>query len=174
MRTCTVCAHEKDESEFSVYNKETGARRSQCKECRRAQNKEWSNNNKEKVRLSKKLWARENRHKVYQYQKHYLKTKRGFVGGTYTNMDGRVKGRNKPWIYKGLDICSRAEFIEWSTKDRMFNMLFDEWERSGYEMKLTPSIDRINSNKGYTFDNMSWITHSENSQRGAFSRWGWE
>jgi hypothetical protein len=55
----------------------------------------------------------------------------------------------------------------------MFNMLFEEWERSGYDTKLTPSIDRLDSGHGYTFDNMGWITHSENSTRGCLSRWGY-
>lgn len=174
MSKCNICAQEKDESEFDVYNKKTGARRHQCRDCRSEQTKVWVSNNSDRVKANKKRWVNTNKTKVRSYRRNYLKTKRGFMGNTYTNMDSRVKGRNKPWLYKGLDICTRQEFVEWTASNRNFNLLFDIWERSGYDMKLTPSIDRINPNKGYTFDNMSWITHSENSQRGAFSRWGFE
>jgi len=174
MRVCKKCGLSKDVNEFQITNKETGARRHVCKDCRTEQQNEWVSNNPDRVKLNKYRWAKENKEKVRSYRTHYLKTKRGFIGSTYTNMDSRVKGRNKPWLYKGLDICDRMEFVEWTMNDRMFNILFDTWERSGYDMKLTPSIDRINSSRGYTFDNMGWITHSENSQRGAFSRWGFE
>ena len=173
MRKCTICAQEKDESEFDVYNKKTGARRHQCRDCRAEQAKMWVDNNADKVKANKKNWADNNKDKTKEYRKYYRKTKRGFVGNTFSNMMSRVQGKNKPWLYKGLPICERADFVKWTLEDRMFNMLFDEWERAGYDMKLTPSIDRLDSLHGYTFDNMGWITHSENSTRGCLSRWGY-
>ena len=173
MVTCKVCDVDKDASEFDVYNKKTKARRSQCKQCRAEQANVWKSNNLDKVRANKKKWAANNRDKTKEYRKYYRKTKRGFVGNTFSNMMSRVQGKNKPWLYKGLPICERADFVKWTLEDRMFNMLFDEWERAGYDMKLTPSIDRLDSLHGYTFDNMGWITHSENSTRGCLSRWGY-
>ena len=174
MIVCIECEKSKDESEFQVYNKETGARRRQCRKCRADKARVWNANNVDKVRFAKTKWARENKQQILDYSRKYRKTKRGYLSKTYTNMDGRVKGRSKPWLYKGLPICGRHDFIDWSINDRMFNMLFEEWERSGYDLKLAPSIDRLDSNGGYTFGNISWITQSENSQRGAFSRWGFE
>lgn len=174
MIACKKCEVSKDQSEFYVYNKKTGARRGECNSCRSDRVKTWAAENVERVRATKRQWARDNRQKNLEYSRVYRKTKKGYLSTTYTNMDGRVKGRSKPWLYKGLPICGRTEFIKWSINDRMFNMLFDAWERSGYDTKLSPSIDRLDSNGGYTFGNMSWITHSENSQRGAFSRWGFE
>jgi len=171
---CIKCKEEKDECEFLVYNKKTGARRNQCKGCRSKAHKQWVSENIDKVRESKRKYAAANRDKATIYARHYRKTKRGFLCSTFTNMTGRVQGKNKPWLYKGLPICDRHEFIEWSINDRMFNSLFQDWERSGYELKKCPSIDRLDSNGGYTFGNMGWITQSENSQRGAFSRWGFE
>ena len=174
MRCCKKCSKIKDVDEFQLTDKVTGSRRHVCKDCRREKHREWCNNNKDRVKEHSKKYSRNNRGKVLAYSRKYRKTKRGFLSTTFTNMSSRVQGKSKPWLYKGLPICDRYDFIDWSIKDRMFNMLFDEWERSGYDMKLTPSIDRIDSNNGYIFSNMSWITHSENSQRGAFSRWGFE
>jgi hypothetical protein len=174
MKVCKGCEVSKEESEFDVYNKETGARRLQCRKCRADKATVWKSNNLDKVRANGRKWASNNKDHTLEYSRRYRKTKRGYLSKTYTNMDSRVKGRNKPWLYKGLPICDRVDFIEWSTDDRMFNSLFDEWERSGYELKLAPSIDRLDPNGGYTFGNMGWITQSENSQRGSFSRWGYE
>jgi len=174
MRTCKRCNTSKDVDEFQLTNKETGSRRHVCKSCKRNYHKTWCDNNKDKVKKHSRDYSIKNKGKLMEYTRYYRKTKRGFLGNTFTNMSSRVQGKNKPWLYKGLPICDRYDFIDWSINDRMFNMLFDDWERSGYDMKLTPSIDRLDSNHGYVFKNMSWITHSENSQRGAFSRWGFE
>ena len=32
------------------------------------------------------------------------------------------------------------------------------------------SVDRVDSSKGYELSNMEWVTHSENSRRGAVNR----
>ena len=48
--------------------------------------------------------------------------------------------------------------------------MFDVYEKSDYDRRLCPTVDRIDSKKGYTMDNMQWLTHSENSRRGSFSR----
>lgn len=42
----------------------------------------------------------------------------------------------------------------------------DSW----YDRKLAPTVDRVNSTLGYEVWNMEWVTHSENSRRGAVSK----
>lgn len=37
-------------------------------------------------------------------------------------------------------------------------------------MKLAPTVDRKDPSKGYEIENMEWVTHSENSSRGAINR----
>jgi len=101
----------------------------------------------------------------------YWKTINGKLMTTYNNMDRRVRGYTKPHIYKGLEICNRSDFYFWATLDNDFTELYEIWVESGYEKGLSPSIDRIDSSKGYTFDNMRWLTQSENSRNGAINRW---
>lgn len=89
-------------------------------------------------------------------------------------MKSRVEGVQacKRHLYAGKGVSfSKEEFYRWSLCSDDFLALFSEWEASGYNRKLTPSVDRVDSEKGYEFENMEWVTHSENSRRGAVSRW---
>lgn len=100
--------------------------------------------------------------------KKYEKTKKGFLVRKYRNMLSRIVGIQKVkfHLYTDKELLDKETFYEWSLASLDFNTLFDTWELNKYCRKLTPSVDRIDSSKGYTLDNMEWITHSENSRRG--------
>jgi hypothetical protein len=102
----------------------------------------------------------------------YERSKSGKLMRIYRNMQSRITGIQgaKHHLYRGKPLLSRAEFYEWALSSEAFHRLFDVWAASGYEMKYAPSVDRINSADGYVIGNMEWVTHSENSRRGATSR----
>lgn len=102
----------------------------------------------------------------------YEKTHKGFLMRLYRNMQSRITGvqKAKHHLYVNKELLPREEFYNWAVNSDNFFILFSEWERSGYERRLTPSVDRINPSKGYAIDNMEWVTHSENSRRGAVKR----
>lgn len=102
----------------------------------------------------------------------YEKTVNGFLMRKYRNMKSRIEGiqKAKHHLYKGKEILSKEDFYNWAKSSKQFYKLFEAWERSGYERKLSPSVDRIDSSKGYTMDNMEWVTHSENSKRGTLNK----
>jgi hypothetical protein len=102
----------------------------------------------------------------------YEKTLNGFLMRTYRNMLSRVTGiqKNKAHLYKGLPILSRKEFYAISRSDPDFLRLFIDWREARHDKKLTPSINRIDSALGYLNYNIEWLTLSENSRLGAFSR----
>tara|TARA_R110002167_G_scaffold198805_5_gene401947 strand:+ start:5527 stop:5931 length:405 start_codon:yes stop_codon:yes gene_type:complete len=104
----------------------------------------------------------------------YERTPNGFLMRKYRNMKSRIEGvqKAKYHLYKGKELLPKEEFYEWSKNDPEFWRRFKLWEESDYERKLSPSVDRINSEKGYSLDNMEWIDHSENSRRGHASRYG--
>ena len=104
--------------------------------------------------------------------KKYEKTKGGFLMRLYRNMQSRVCGIQikKYHLYSGCDLLSRDDFYAWANESKQFHALFKEWEESAYDRKKTPSVDRIDSAKGYCIKNMEWVTHSENSRRGSVSR----
>ena len=101
----------------------------------------------------------------------YEKTKHGFLMRLYRNMQSRIDGvqKAKSHLYEGKELLDRTEFYEWATEDKEFHRLFDLWEKSSYERKLAPSVDRINSSEGYYLSNMEFVTMSENSRRGSIS-----
>lgn len=97
-------------------------------------------------------------------QHKYEKTIDGFLMRVYRNMNSRVSGvqSKKHYLYAGKYLIDKNLFYEWSKNNEDFNSLFNNWEKSGYEKKICPSIDRINPEKGYSIDNMRWITFSKN------------
>lgn len=95
-----------------------------------------------------------------------------YLALTHHNMVTRVKGRGDKrsrYLYKGLPIVSKDEFIEWALSDPAFKRQYAAWAAAGYERRLAPSIERIDSDKGYIHPNMEWISTSENCRRGALS-----
>lgn len=104
--------------------------------------------------------------------KEYEKTPKGYLVRTYRNMLSRVTGvlKSKSHLYEGKEILTKEEFYEWSLNSEDFNLLFKDYLLSGFEPKKAPSIDRIDSTRGYSVDNIRWITHSENSRLGAISK----
>jgi hypothetical protein len=102
----------------------------------------------------------------------YEKTKKGFLVRLYRNMQSRITGvqKVKHHLYKGKYLLPREEFYEWALTSTSFHILFETWENSEYCRKLAPSVDRVDSSKGYYLDNMEWVTHSVNSSRGSKSQ----
>lgn len=107
-----------------------------------------------------------------EYYAKYEKTERGFLMRKYRNMQSRIVGiqKKKHHLYKGLPLLSREDFYKWAFASRRFKNMYKRWVESGYQRKLTPSVDRIDSSRGYEIDNMRWLTHSENSRLGSISQ----
>lgn len=102
----------------------------------------------------------------------YEKTKNGFLMRLYRNMKSRIEGVQwqKHHLYAGKYLLPRDEFYEWALASPKFHELFAAYEASGYERRLAPSADRVDSALGYETDNLEWTTHSENSRRGCHSK----
>jgi hypothetical protein len=123
--------------------------------------------------MDKLEWQRRQRLRTGNaYTKKYEKTKKGFLMRMYRNMQSRTRGiqKQKAHLYKGKPLLDRNVFYGWALNNQTFHLLFDAWEASGYDRKLTPTVDRIDSSSGYLLDNMEFVTHSENSRRGAVER----
>lgn len=154
-KECNKCKIKKELEEFHRDRYKRDGRCTKCKKCVR----KYHNKHREEIQEYMRNWSRS------------LEVK---VSNTYKGMYKRVTGKGLERInhlYEGLPILPREEFIEWSLKDNDLKRLYEDWVASDYEPKLVPSIDRIDSTKGYTLDNMRWITHSENCRLGAISRW---
>ena len=103
------------------------------------------------------------------------RTVNGFLIKLYRNMRNRINmdpNDRHAHMYEGLEILPKEEFFEFALNSDEFLHLFSEWEQSGYQQVFTPSPDRLDGDIGYLQSNIEWVTHSENSRRGALSRWG--
>jgi hypothetical protein len=105
--------------------------------------------------------------------KKYEKTINGFLMRLYRNMKSRIGGvqKQKYHLYEGKELLSRDEFYEWAKSNATFLKLFHEYKNNDFNRKLAPSVDRIDSSKGYEISNMEFVTHSENSRRGSLNKW---
>lgn len=153
----------KDTSAFGGY-------KNRCKQCEKERRPS-------KIKRAKKsMDASEKTIRRVASTKKYEKTKSGFLMRAYRNMKSRVTGvqKLKAHIYVGLSILDKKDFYDWSLNSKEFNILFSLWENSGHKRTLTPSVDRIDSTKGYEQGNIRWITHSENSRLGTQSRFSYQ
>jgi hypothetical protein len=111
------------------------------------------------------IWQKEHRKKTRNWDtKKYEKTPKGFLVRLYRNMQSRVTGvqKLKQHLYLGKSLLNRDDFYAWADSSLEFKKLFAEWELSNYTRTLTPSVDRIDSDLGYSLENMRWVTFSEN------------
>lgn len=88
-----------------------------------------------------------------------------FLGKLYTHMSQRIKGNctNTPLLYLGKPILPKDVFMSWAKNHSDFLNLYKQYAMSSFNRKLAPSINRTDSNKGYTLDNMEWMSSSQNS-----------
>ena len=107
-----------------------------------------------------------------QDTKTYEKTLNGYLMRMYRNMKSRVTGvqSKKARLYQGKELMDKELFYEFAKCSPMFRTLFYQYEKEGYVQKLAPTPDRKDTSKGYTMENIQWVTHSVNSSRGAISK----
>lgn len=88
-----------------------------------------------------------------------------FINIQYDKLQNRCAGYGKP-KYKNLDLISREEFKCWSKDREDLIELFKQWISKSNELRFRPTVDRIDSNKGYTINNIRWLSQRENSALG--------
>ena len=132
--------------------------------------------NLEKKRARCREYARRNKERQSKAHQLRRKTVDGRLTITYNSMTSRVNGKctKNPEYYIGKSVCSKEEFVNWSKNDPSFIRLFEAWLESGQQFSMSPSIDRIDSDKGYDIGNMQWLTVSENGRKGAENSTRWE
>jgi len=93
----------------------------------------------------------------------------GFICKVYSSMRARVLGQDHqskkyPKLWLDKELLSREEFYNWAISCEELRILYMEWVISGYQYKFVPTIDRINSDLGYSISNIRWVTFSDNAK----------
>jgi hypothetical protein len=152
-KKCFKCGEDKELTSFYKHTQMADGHVNKCKEC-----------NKNDVRSN----YREKKDKYKAYDKHrQTHSKTRIFNHRYTQMKQRVEGRaTRSYKVEGRELLSYDKYSKWLVAQMDdFDKLYDKWRDSGFERKLTPSIDRIINDGGYTADNMQWITQSMNSSK---------
>ncbi len=83
----------------------------------------------------------------------YYRTKKGLATKIYYQQKASSKRRgHTPPEY------SKRELREWIFSQSKFDKLYVAWVKSGYETDLRPSVDRLEEDTGYRFDNIQLVT----------------
>ena len=91
----------------------------------------------------------------------YRRTKIGLIKQMYLVQVRSSKHRNQQ-----LPSYTKDDFIVRVLSDKKFNVLYNNWVESNYNVSLTPSVDRKKNNVSYTFNNIQLMTWAENKQKG--------
>lgn len=63
-------------------------------------------------------------------------------------------------------ICDKNDFIEFAQQSEKLKILYNDWVNNNFDRRKTPTVDRINNSIGYEFNNIQFLTKSENSAKG--------
>lgn len=94
------------------------------------------------------------------YAKNRYRTKEGLATKLYSAQKASSRQRKMD-----MPNYSRDDLFLWLIKQENFNRLYLDWINSGYNTKLTPSVDRLDDYKSYTFDNIRLVTWEENNKK---------
>lgn len=87
-----------------------------------------------------------------------------FVMKMYHLMSDRTQGFQKSRAFS-KPICTRQEFYNFALSNSNLKTLFDNWIKNGYQKMEVPSVDRIKNNKGYTLENIQFLTLGDNCRK---------
>jgi hypothetical protein len=93
-------------------------------------------------------------------KREYYRTLKGLVHKIYGQQKSSSKKRgHQPPAY------TFEALYDWFINQANYKELYNNWKNSGYTKDLAPSIDRLDDNKGYSFDNIQLITWYENKKK---------
>jgi hypothetical protein len=95
-------------------------------------------------------------------QKRHSRTSKWYVRNMYKRIKQRI--RTNPH-YKNRKLhFSMEEWLEFA-KNNNYKELYGNYVASNRDMRLAPSIDRVDNSGEYTLDNIQIITHSKNASK---------
>lgn len=90
-------------------------------------------------------------------------------GKRYAHMLARHDGRSTHMSGSlGKGIMSQEAFYDWCKRPENmadFLTIYFEWVQSGFNRYYSPSIDRMDSSKGYLAGNLKWLSYADNSEK---------
>lgn len=109
------------------------------------------------------------------YDSKYYKTIKGHLNSIYNAMIRRCNPQNKEkqiYYYGVKVLIPKEKFFAWSINQSDYVQIYKNWKNNKYNRRLSPSIDRIDSDLHYSLDNIRWLTLSNHATITNNKRWG--
>lgn len=158
MLYCKKCEQEKEEKYFW---KNLSLKRGYSYTCTDCINTHYKGRDKEKYNEWAKKYRLKQQNKEYEkiFRKDYLQSFNGIVSKIYSSCKGRAKKKDWEFDLTPEWISEKLILMRCEVTDIELTLLKHNNEK-GHANPFNPSIDRINSKKGYTKDNcrlVCWI-----------------
>lgn len=168
---CRHCKEDKESTEM-VRNADL------CKRCacaitkkhyykhlgrKRVQARDYYRNNIEKYRELARRSKRRNRDAINLRQKAARRTLAGYAKCLWFSMKTRVRV-DKGYQHRKIHF-SKSQFLDWLLNNEGYLRLFLIWKAGDFPIKFSPTIDRVDNYRGYSFDNIQILTKSENARK---------
>ncbi len=147
MKLCRGCETEKEEVEFHQNA-------DRCKACRKEYHKAWYQKNRERNLAQSKKWQKEHPESCRE------RTKRWRDKDPRRKLLSDARGRAKR---KGIEFSIKVEDIVIPERCPVFGLPFQVGEGAGGHTPMSPSLDRVDSSRGYVPGNVQVISYRANT-----------
>ena len=145
-KKCIICGEVKTLDGYYRHNQMADGHLNKCKECC----KKYEHSHDTRQNDIRRYRNNPKRYLYHKYQGILNRCVRGYGHKSYA----------------GKEVCTEEEWNKWTKKTyKTFISLYEGWKESGYERRKAPSVDRIDNTRGYTTDNMQWLTLSANCKK---------
>ena len=155
-KECFICHKIKPIDEFYTHKEMVDGHLNKCKECVK------------KYMRSRRVECRKLDYKRHHYNPERLLKHRYYAIRFRTTSKAKCGAqRNRKYAERAPDF-TLEEWMDWCHNKTWgtFISLYRQWQESGFERRFAPSIDRIDNERGYTLDNLQWLTASGNYRKG--------
>lgn len=151
---CFKCGRSKPLTEYYKHKQMADGHLNKCKDCTKRDVRLDYHSDPEKHHERDRQRQRYSRKRIFDHRYKCLLNRVGnkIAGRTYASSEHEVLTREQydAWLVKNMD---------------QFERIYTAWVESGFDRKLSPSIDRIKNNKGYVPENMQWLSLSNNNKK---------